>query len=157
MRHFKFIEKTTDLEGGYPRPVLYRVTPRLLQQIKRGMEKDYGSDVVEAVLDKTKDPLWGLDSIHAMNEVYFLELLDHIKQNKFITNKQVNFFTECFLWENYKEWISKLVEASRKVIDTFDQTKSLREQARRQIELATMRLAIYEQQGQNPRMTNQQP
>jgi hypothetical protein len=136
MRRFNLIEKTTDLEGEYPKPVLYRVTPRLLQQIRRGMEKDMGTDVIETALKETKDPLWGLDSLHVMNQVYFLELLNHIQQNKFITNKEVNFFIECFLWENYREWISKLVEASRKVLDNFDQAQSLKEQAKRQIRVS---------------------
>ena len=58
----------------------------------------------------------------------FTKLLKHIQQNKDIIDEEINFLAECFLWANYKNLTSKLIEASHKIIDDLNITSIVKNQ-----------------------------
>jgi DNA-binding HxlR family transcriptional regulator len=145
MANRQIIEKKTDVESGKcPVPVLYRSTPELTTYVKASITREEVATELEPALNESKDPLILLEAIHASSQVYFLELLTQIQQNKIVTNEQINFFAECFLWANYKQYTSKLIEASRKIINDLNIAQLLINQAKRQIIIYETALKIYE-------------
>jgi hypothetical protein len=145
MVKLRVIEKKTDVESGkYPHPVLYKAEPELTTYIKASLSREETANLLEPALNETKDPLILLEAIHVSSQLYFIELLTQIQQNKIVTNEEINFFAECFLWANYKQYTSKLIEASRKIINDLNITQSLINQAKRQIRISETVLKIYE-------------
>jgi DNA-binding HxlR family transcriptional regulator len=145
MTDLQIVEKKTDVESGkYPVPVLYKAEPELNTYIRASTSREEVVDKLEPALNETKDPLAVLEAIHASSQLYFLELLKRIQQNRNITNEEIWFFAECFLWANYKRYTSKLIEASRKIIDDLNINQSLINQAKRQIRTSEQELRIYE-------------
>jgi transcription initiation factor IIE alpha subunit len=145
MTSLQIIKKKTDVESGkYPVPVLYKAAPKLTIYMKSEISEEEIANRMESALNETKDPLIVLEEIHASSQECFIELLTAIQQNKIITDEEINFFAEYFLWANYKQYISKLLEASRKMINNLDITQSLINQAKRQIKVNKILLKTYE-------------
>lgn len=145
MTNLQIIERKTDVESGkYPIPVLYKASPKLTIYMKSGISREEIANRMISALNETKDPLIILEEIHASSQECFIELLTAIQQNKIITNEEINFFAEYFLWANYKQYISKLLEASRKIVNNLNITQSLINQAKRQIKTSRILLKIYE-------------
>lgn len=145
MTNLQTIEKRTDVESGkYPVPVLYKATPELTTYIEASITREEIANELEPALNESKDPLMLLEAIHAFSQIYFIELLTQIQQNEIVTNEQISFFTECFLWADYKQYTSKLIEASRKIINDLNFTQLLINQAKRQIRIHETALRIYE-------------
>jgi len=145
MTKIRVIEKKTDVESGkYPIPVLYKVVPALETYVKASITRTWFANRIELMLDETKDPFIILDAIHAASQDVFIELLKEIQQDISTTNEEIYFFGECFLWANYKKFVSKLIEASRKIINDLNITQLLINQAKRQIEVWKELLQIYE-------------
>lgn len=144
MTAIQIIEKKTDAESGkYPLPVLYKATPELTTYIKSSMSRQELANLIEPALNEAKNPLSILDAIHASSQLYFIELLAQIQQNKITTKEQINFFGECFLWANYKKYMLKLIEASCKIIKDLNITESLVNQAKREKRISEQTLKIY--------------
>jgi hypothetical protein len=137
------IEKKEDVKNGRY-TVLFKAIPQLVTEIKASVSRQELVNGLEPALDESKDPLVILDMIHAVSQVYFIGLLEEIQQNKNISTEKINFFEECFLWPNYKQYTSKLIEASRKIINDLNITQLLINQAKRQIRTAKEELKIYE-------------
>ena len=147
MTNLQTVEKKTDIESGkYPVPVLYKSTPELTTYVKTTMARQEFGDQMEDSLNETKDPLFLLDAIQAVSQEGFVGLLRKIQQNIIVTNEEINFFAECFIWANYKQLTSKLIEASRKTINNFNINQLLTEQAKRQITIHEELLKSYEKQ-----------
>ena len=145
MTNIQIIERKEDIESRkYPVPVLYKAIPELTTYIKASISREEITNMVEPALNECKDPLFLLDGIHATSQIYFLELLKQIQQNNINTNEQINFFAECFLWANYKQFTHKLINASRKIINDLNITQLLIDQAKRQITTYEEALKIYE-------------
>jgi len=145
MTNIQIIERKTDVESGkYPIPVLYKAAPKLTIYMKSGISREEIANRMISALNETKDPLIILEEIHASSQECFIELLTAIQQNKIVTNEEINFFAEYFLWANYKQYISKLLEASRKIVNNLNITQSLINQAKRQIKTSRILLKIYE-------------
>lgn len=150
MTNIQIIERKTDVESGkYPVPVLYKAAPKLTIYMKSRISEEEIAERMKSALDQTKDPLMVLEEIHDYSQECFIELLAAVQQNKIITNEEINFFAEYFLWANYKQYISKLIEASREIINDLDITQSLINQAKRQIRANKELLKIYEKMEQN--------
>lgn len=143
MKEHHFIEKKEAVESG-KYAVLFKAEPEFTSYIKANMTRQEIANQLEPALNETKDPLVILDAINANSQLYFIELLKRIQQNKNITNEEINFFAELFLWANYKQYTSKLIEASRKIIDDLDINQSLINQAKREIRVSEKTLKIYE-------------
>jgi DNA-binding HxlR family transcriptional regulator len=132
MTELQIIEKQTDIESKkYPVPVLYKATPTILMYTTARIARDEIANRIEPALDQSKDPLAVLEAIHTSSKLYFLDLLTIIKENKKITDKQIHFYEECFLWTPYKQYTSRLIQASRKIIDDLNIEQSLINQAKR--------------------------
>ena len=145
MTNLQIIERKTDVESGkYPYPVSYKAEPGLITYVKASITREEVANGLEPALNETKDPLAVLELIHASSQLYFIDLLQRIQQNKNITNEEIYFFAECFLWANYKQYTSKLIEASRKIINDINITQSLINQAKRQIRIWPTILKVYE-------------
>jgi hypothetical protein len=127
----QFIEKKTDVING-KHAVLFKAKPDFITYIKLLMLKAKEINSLEPALARTKDPLRILDMIHFRNQVYFLDLLTHIQQHKNITDEEIDLRAEYFLWSIFKESTSRLIEASRKIIDQIDVTQCLINQAKRE-------------------------
>ena len=158
MTNIQTIEKKTDVESGkYPIPVLYKATPELTTYIKASITREEVANKLELALNESKDPLILLEAIHASSQLYFIELLTQIQQNKNITNEEIYFFGECFLWASYKQYTSKLIEASRKIINDVNITQLLINQAKRQIIVYETILKIYEKMEQKNDVPRKSP
>ena len=145
MTIIQIIERKEDIESGkYPVPVLYKATPELTTYVKASISREKIANGFEGALNECKDPLFLLDGIHASSQLYFLTLLAEIQQNNITTNEQINFFAKCFLWDNYKKFMQKLIDASRKIIDDLNITQLLIEQAKRLTTVYEEALKIYE-------------
>lgn len=145
MTNLQIIERKADVESGkYPIPVLYKAEPELTTYVKAIITREEVANTLEPALNETKDPIAVLEAIHASSQLYFIELLKRIQQNKNITNEEIYFFAECFLWANYKQFTYKLIDASRKIINDLNITKSLIDQSKRQIRVHEKCLKIYE-------------
>src|SRR5665648_541916 len=115
------VERRVDNDSGkYPIPVLYKAKPVLLAYTKSSLLREEFSEKVETMLQETKDPLVILEVIHEYSQLGFLRLLGEIKSNRKISDEQIDFFEEVFLWSSYKSFMFDLVEATRKIIDTID-------------------------------------
>ena len=146
MTNIQIMERKRDIESGkYPVPVLYKATPELTTYVKASMARKEIAKGLEPALNESKDPLLLLDVIHVSSQLYFIELLTQIQQNNIVTNEQINFFAECFLWANYKQFTYKLIQASRKIINDLNITQLLIDQAERQITIYERALKIYEE------------
>jgi len=120
----KVVERQVDNKSGkYPFPVFYRATPMLLAYTKSSLLREDFSQMVDAMLHETKDPLKILEVIHAYSDLGFLFLLKAIKNNENVTDEGVDFFEEVFLFSSYRSFIFDLVEASRRVLDNLDLEK----------------------------------
>jgi len=149
MTNIQIVEKKSDVESGkYPVPVLYKATPELTTYVKASITREEFANDLESLLDESKDPLILLDAIHDSSQLGFIELLTQIQQNKIVTIEQINFFAECFIWANYIQFTSKLIEASRKIIYDLNITQLLINQAKRQIIIYETVLKIYEKMEQ---------
>lgn len=152
MTNLRIIEKKTDVESGkYPVPVLYKVEPRVKTYIEAMLTREELVNQLEPALNETKDPLILLEAIHEWSQASFLRLLGRIQENKNITKEEIQFFEECFLWTYYERWTSKLIEASRKIINDINIAQLLINQAKRQITISVEALKIYEKTIKNPK------
>lgn len=156
MTHLQSIEKKIDVESGnYPYPVYYKAEPELVTYIKANISRQEIANQLEPALNESKDPLVLLDAIHEISQAYFIELLTRIQENKNITNEEINFFGECFLWTNYKQYTSKLIEASRKITGDVNILQCLINQAEREIRTSEKALEIYHKMEQQKNNTQQ--
>lgn len=138
------IERKEDNESGkYPIPVLYRIISPLDTYVRSNILRTLFADQIETILDETKDPLFILDTIHALSQEGFVELLRRIQQSENISNEELYFFGECFLWANYKIFIARLMGASRKLKNELNIHQLLTKQAERQIWIYTKLLQSY--------------
>jgi len=158
MKEHQLIKKKADTESGkYPIPVYYKATAALLTYIRASIQRQETIKRLEESLDYSKDPLLILEIIHVSSQLYFLDILRLIQNNENITNEEINFHANCFLWENYKQYTSKLIYASRKIIKTIniDQLESI--QTKRQIEITAIvlkNLTETEQQKNKPQQNS---
>ena len=130
MTEIQAIERKTDVESGkYPVPVLYRTTPELQEFINANKLRTMVTDGIEPMLDETKDPLFVLDIFHITNQTFFLLLLEKIQKGDITTREKINFLGKYYIWENCREWIPKLIEASCKIINEIDFIQLLKRQA----------------------------
>lgn len=145
MTKIRIIERKKDVKSGkYPIPVLYKIKFPFDTYVKANISRIWFANQIETMLDETKDPLFILDAIHVFSQEGFIGLLRIIQQDKSITNEELYFLGECFLWTNYKKFISKLIEASRQIINNLNITQLLMNQAKRQIKIYETALQIYE-------------
>lgn len=135
MEKFKVIEKKKDDESGkYPCPVFFKAKPALIEWIIESNTIEYNANESILELNATKDYEKILEKIHIWSEVQFAELLRYTKQNKNATKDEINFLAECFLWADYKKSTSKLIEASRKIINDLKITQYFNKPLQRQTE-----------------------
>jgi len=145
MTNLRYVEKKTDVESGkYPYPVFYKVDPDVNSSIKTNIVREEIANGLEPALNESKDPLFLLDGIHANSQLYFIDLLRRIQQDKNATNEDIYFWAEYFLWSAYKQYTYKLIQASRKIINDLNINQLLINQAKRQIEIFQTALKIYE-------------
>jgi len=145
MTNIQIIERKEDIESRkYPVPVLYKATPEFTTYVKARIAREEITNKLEPALNITKDPLLLLDTIHVASQLGFIQLLKQIQQNNITTDKQINFFAECFLWGDYKQFTHKLINASRKIIKDLNIHQLLIDQAKRQITIYKEALKIYE-------------
>lgn len=138
------IERKEDIKSGkYPVPVLYRIISPFDTYVKAKIMRTEFADGIEEMLDEAKDPLIILDAIHTFSHTGFIELLTEIQERDKITNDELYFFGECFLWGNYKILIARLMGESRKMKNELNILQLLINQAERQIEVYTKALQIY--------------
>ena len=149
MTNLPIVEKKTDAESGnYPYPVYYKAKPELVAYIKDNITREEIVNQLELALNETKDPLILLEAINANSQLYFIELLRRIQQNKNITNEEIYFFAEYFLWANYRRYTSKIIQTSPKIINDVNINQCLINQAKRQIRIYEKVLKIYEKMEQ---------
>ena len=149
MTNIQIIERKEDIESRkYPVPVFYKATPELTTYINATMAREEFLNELEPCLNECKDPLFLLDGIHAFSQLGFIDLLTQIQQSNTATNDEINFFAEIFLWANYKQFIHKLIDASRKIINDLNITQLKKEQAKRQIIIYGTILKSYEKMEQ---------
>ena len=140
------VERKEDVESGkYPVPVLYRLVSAFVTYVNAKLLREQFVDKIEGILDETKDPLVILDMIHAFSHTGFVHLLEEIKERDEITNDELFFFGECFLWGHYKILIARLMGESRKLKNELNVPLLLKNQAERQIEVYTAALQIYKE------------
>lgn len=145
MTNMKNVEKKVDVESGnYPYPVYYKAQPEFITYIKANMARQENASTFEQLLNEKKDPLLVLEIIHTFSRLWFIQLLKRIQQNKKMTNEEIYFFGECFLWTNYKQYVSKLIEGSRKIIDDVNINQCVINQFKREIRIAKKALKISE-------------
>jgi hypothetical protein len=144
------IERKVDVQSGkYPYPVLYKATPELTTYINACIVREKIANDLEPAINETKDPLCLLDTIHAFSQVGFLQLLTYIQKNNIQTHEfAINIFAEFAIWRYYKQFIHKLIDASRKIINDLNITQLLIEQAKRQITIYEVALKTYEKMEQ---------
>jgi len=150
MKNIQIIEKKADIESGeYPYPVFYKATPELKIYVNATITRKKVLNGLEPAVNQSKDPLIVLDGIHAVSQLGFLDLLTYIQQNNIKTNEPaINFFAEIAIWGYYKQYIYKLINASRKIVNDLNITQLLINQAKRQIEIYEKALQIYEKMEQ---------
>jgi hypothetical protein len=130
--HAQLIEKRSDIQNG-KYAVLFRVKPELMHYVKNGILRRRIADDMENLLSETKgDPLPILELIHENNQLYFLDLLERIQRNKNMPDEQIQYFTDIFLLAPYRQWTTKLIEASLKTIDKIDINQAVLEHLKRQ-------------------------
>jgi DNA-binding MarR family transcriptional regulator len=142
IKEFQLIERKTNVESG-KYAVFFRAKPELTTYYKANIMREESIKEMEKVLNERKDPFLILDAIHTISQRCFIELLEIIQQNKNITKEEINFFGECFLWTSYKQYISKLIEESRKIITDININQLLLKQFARQIEFCKKQLKKY--------------
>ena len=148
MTDFQIVKKKKDVESGkYPVPVLYKADTPIIVYAKTRIAREAFTNHLVSVLDNTKDPLIVLDRIHFYSQKNLLDLLMLIQRSKKINDKEINFLAQCFLWENYRQFTGKLIEASRRIINDFDFPRLLTNQAKRQMKTSQELLKIYEKIG----------
>jgi hypothetical protein len=126
------VERKTDSESGkYPVPVLYRAEPELLAYMKSSLLKEDFAKNVNEMLKETNDPLMILEVIHDYSQLTFLHILEQIKRKKDISDEEIEFLEEVFLWSNYKSFTFELVEATRRIAESLDVSQLLVAQAKR--------------------------
>ena len=130
--------------GKYPVPILYKAPPKFAEYIQILISKEEAANHLVLALNETRDPLAILDLIHASSQIFFLEMIEIIRQHKNFPEEKVSILEDTFLWAPYKEYTFKLIEASHKIIDEFNITQLLINQAKRQIEVSKMCLETYE-------------
>ena len=146
MINLQIIEKKTDVESGkYPVPVLYKAKPNLITYVKASIARQEVIDNMDLMLNETKDPLFLLDAIHIFSQEGFINILQRIQQHKNITNEEIYFFAEIFLWANYKQFTYKLIQASRKIINNLNINQLLMNQAKRLTEIYATLLKHHEE------------
>ena len=140
------VERKEDVESGkYPVPVLYRIISPFDTYVKTKLSRELFADHIEEMLDEAKDPLLILDAIHGLSQAGFVQLLEEIQDGDEITNNELYFFGECFLWGYYKIVIARLMGESRKMKNELNVLQLLIKQAERQIEIHTKTLQIYKE------------
>lgn len=140
------IERKEDVESGkYPIPVFYRIKSPFDTYVNAKLSRERFADHIEEMLAETKDPLVILDVIHVLSHERFVELLKEIQERDKISNNELFFFGECFLWGNYKILITRLMGESRKLKNELNIPQLLINQAERQTEVYTKALQIYKE------------
>ena len=146
LQEIPIVERKEDVESGkYPVPVLYRIISPFDTYVNAKVFRERFADDIEEMLDETKDPLVILDIIHTFSHTGFVQLLTEIKERDEISNNELCFFGECFLWGNYKILIARLMGESRKLKNELNILQFLKNQAERQIELNTLALQRYKE------------
>jgi DNA-binding MarR family transcriptional regulator len=126
------VERKTDNESGkYPIPVLYRAESELLAYMKSSLLREDFAENVNAMLKETNDPLKILEIIHDYSQLAFLHILEQMKRKKDISDEEIEFLEEIFLWSNYKSFTFELVEATRRIAESLDINQLLVAQAKR--------------------------
>jgi hypothetical protein len=126
------VERKVDNESGkYPVPVLYRAEPELLAHTKSSLLREDFAENVYAMLKETNDPLMILEVIHDYSQLTFLHILEQVKLKKDISDEEIEFLEEIFLWSNYKSFTFELVEATRRIAESLDVNQLLVAQAKR--------------------------
>ena len=150
MTNIQIIERKEDVESGkYPIPVLYKATSELTTYINASITREEFLNRLELTLNECKDPLFLLDGIHAFSQLGFLDLLTYIQQNNIPINEfAINLFAEIAIWRYYKQFIHKLINASRKIINDLNITQLKIEQSKRQIIIHKTILKAYEKMEQ---------
>jgi hypothetical protein len=60
-----------------------------------------------------------------------MHILEQIKWKKDISDEEIEFLEEIFLWSNYKSFTFELVEATRRIVESLDVNQLLVAQAER--------------------------
>jgi len=145
MEKHQLIERKEDIESGqYPVPVYRKATSGFVTFIEASMETRKFANSIEMMLDEANDPLIILDAINILNQECFISILEQIQQNEKITNGEINFLADCFLWEPYKQFTSKLIQASRRKIKDINIKQSLIDQPKRLKNVAERAIKINE-------------
>jgi hypothetical protein len=71
---------------------------------------------METRLKETKDPLQILNDFHKINQYYFTLFLIKIQESKYITQKQLDFMANLFLYSPYKIYTQNLITAIAKAV-----------------------------------------
>jgi hypothetical protein len=96
------------------------------------------------MIDETKDPLMIYDMVNQFCQIFFIQILKEIQDNKKIDYVELEYLEENFLWYNYKYFTTYLIAASFKIIDKINIDQLLVEQAMRQKEIFEQALKHYE-------------
>jgi DNA-binding HxlR family transcriptional regulator len=116
-KELHWVERKEDTESGeYPHPVLYRanhLTVSYATYIKSVFDN---ADEMETRLKETKDPLQILNDFHKINQYYFTLFLIKIQESKYITQKQLDFMANLFLYSPYKIYTQNLITAIAKAV-----------------------------------------
>ena len=150
MTDSRIIERMRDIRSGkYPVPILYKAVPEVADYVRTLILQEEAANHLVLALDETKDPLAILDAIHATSQIFFLDIINEIQQDKNISEEKINIFADTFILRPYREYTLKLIKASQKMIDEFNVNQLLINQAKRQIEVSKTCLEIYENTGRS--------
>jgi hypothetical protein len=145
----KLMERKEDRESGeYPIPVFYKLDSTFINDfIKQNSMRKVFSDNIGEMIDETKDPLMIYDMVNAFCQVFFIQILKEIQNNKKIDNEELEYLEEMFLWYNFRYFTSALISASFKIIDKIDVNQLLLEQVIRQKEISELAIKRYAELG----------
>lgn len=124
----RFIEKREDKENG-KYAVFYRANPTLMSAFfQMDLTNAEWKDIEEQFLT-SKDLSFALEQLNIINNLNIVMTLTNIKSKNFaVRNPEiVKLFFETFVFSPYEILVSRLVNASRKIINDIDLNQVMKE------------------------------
>ena len=116
-KELSWIERRVDTESGeYPHPVLYKAKLSTVAYAIYVQSIFDNTDDIEADLKETEDPLQILIELHKLNLHYLTLILETIQKDKCISQKQLNWMTQLFLYTPYEIYTENLITAFTKAV-----------------------------------------
>jgi hypothetical protein len=126
------IERKEDAESRkYPIPVFYKASKELIEYLLSCEIRDEFSKSIDQMVSETKDPIYILEMIDLHNQFWFMQILKERQERKNMKAYEIAWLEKIFLFESYEIMISRLIEATDKIIDQIDFDQLLLVQAAR--------------------------